>query len=38
MRTACYILEQWADFDARIGIVERRPDVSRAFDVTLLGA
>jgi NitT/TauT family transport system substrate-binding protein/putative hydroxymethylpyrimidine transport system substrate-binding protein len=31
------ILEQWADFDARIGIVDRRPDVARAFDFTLLG-
>jgi hypothetical protein len=29
--------EQWADFDARIGIVDRRPDVQRAFDFTLLG-
>jgi NitT/TauT family transport system substrate-binding protein/putative hydroxymethylpyrimidine transport system substrate-binding protein len=28
------ILEQWADFDARIGIVSRRPDVARAFDFT----
>jgi NitT/TauT family transport system substrate-binding protein/putative hydroxymethylpyrimidine transport system substrate-binding protein len=31
------VLERWADFDARIGIVERRPDVDRAFDFTLLG-
>ena len=31
------VLEQWADFDARIGIVDRRPDVQRAFDSTLLG-
>ena len=30
------VLERWADFDARIGIVKRRPDVSRAFDFTLL--
>ena len=29
------VLEEWADFDARIGIVERRPDVGRAFDFTL---
>ena len=29
------VLEKWADFDARIGIVERRPDVDRAFDFTL---
>jgi NitT/TauT family transport system substrate-binding protein/putative hydroxymethylpyrimidine transport system substrate-binding protein len=28
------VLEQWADFDARIGIVSRRPDVARAFDFT----
>jgi hypothetical protein len=27
----------WADFDARIGVVDRRPDVPRAFDFTLLG-
>jgi NitT/TauT family transport system substrate-binding protein/putative hydroxymethylpyrimidine transport system substrate-binding protein len=31
------ILERWADFDARIGIVERRPDVARAFDFSLRG-
>jgi putative hydroxymethylpyrimidine transport system substrate-binding protein len=30
------VLERWADFDARIGIVKRRPDVGRAFDFTLL--
>jgi NitT/TauT family transport system substrate-binding protein/putative hydroxymethylpyrimidine transport system substrate-binding protein len=30
------VLEQWADFDARIGIAARRPDVGRAFDLTLL--
>ena len=29
------ILEEWADFDARIGIVERRPAVERAFDFSL---
>ena len=29
------VLERWADFDARIGIVERRPDVARAFDFSL---
>ena len=29
------VLEQWADFDRRIGIVERRPDVAGAFDFTL---
>ena len=29
------VLEQWADFDARIGLVEERPDVERAFDFTL---
>jgi putative hydroxymethylpyrimidine transport system substrate-binding protein len=31
------VLEQWADFDASIGIVDRRPDVRRAFDFNLLG-
>ena len=25
------VLEQWADFDARIGLVKERPDVERAF-------
>jgi putative hydroxymethylpyrimidine transport system substrate-binding protein len=30
------VLERWADFDARIGIVDHRPDVQRAFDFTLL--
>jgi NitT/TauT family transport system substrate-binding protein/putative hydroxymethylpyrimidine transport system substrate-binding protein len=29
------VLERWADFDARIGIVRRRPDVARAFDLDL---
>ena len=29
------VLERWAAFDARIGIVRRRPDVARAFDFTL---
>jgi NitT/TauT family transport system substrate-binding protein/putative hydroxymethylpyrimidine transport system substrate-binding protein len=29
------VLEQWADFDARIGLVKERPDVRRAFDFTL---
>jgi putative hydroxymethylpyrimidine transport system substrate-binding protein len=31
------VLERWADFDARVGIVDRRPDVGRGFDFTLLG-
>ena len=31
------VLEQWADFDAEIGLVEERPDVARAFDFTLRG-
>jgi NitT/TauT family transport system substrate-binding protein/putative hydroxymethylpyrimidine transport system substrate-binding protein len=29
------VLERWASFDARIGIVKTRPDVSRAFDFSL---
>jgi putative hydroxymethylpyrimidine transport system substrate-binding protein len=29
------VLERWADFDARIGIVEKRPDVAQAFDFGL---
>jgi putative hydroxymethylpyrimidine transport system substrate-binding protein len=28
------VLERWADFDARIGIVKQRPDVAHAFDFT----
>jgi NitT/TauT family transport system substrate-binding protein/putative hydroxymethylpyrimidine transport system substrate-binding protein len=31
------VIERWADFDARIGIVKRRPDVARAFDFTVVG-
>jgi NitT/TauT family transport system substrate-binding protein/putative hydroxymethylpyrimidine transport system substrate-binding protein len=30
------VIERWADFDARIGIVKRRPDVGRAFDFTVV--
>jgi NitT/TauT family transport system substrate-binding protein/putative hydroxymethylpyrimidine transport system substrate-binding protein len=29
------VLEAWADFDAEIGIVDRRPDVERAFDFSM---
>ena len=29
------VVEKWADFDARIGIVDERPDVARAFDFDL---
>ena len=29
-------LERWADFDVRIGLIRRRPQVGRAFDFTLL--
>src|SRR4051812_45428154 len=29
------VLERWAGFDARIGLVKERPDVDRAFDFTL---
>lgn len=31
------VLEEWAAFDARLGIVKARPDVSEAFDFSLLG-
>src|SRR4051812_4883572 len=31
------VLEQWADFDAAIGIVKQRPDVDKAFDTSLTG-
>jgi putative hydroxymethylpyrimidine transport system substrate-binding protein len=29
------VLEKWADFDARIGIVKERPDVDRTFDFSV---
>jgi NitT/TauT family transport system substrate-binding protein/putative hydroxymethylpyrimidine transport system substrate-binding protein len=29
------VLEQWADFDTRVGLVQKRPDVAHAFDFTL---
>src|SRR4051794_1027056 len=29
------VLERWARFDARIGLVEHRPDVARAFDFSV---
>jgi NitT/TauT family transport system substrate-binding protein/putative hydroxymethylpyrimidine transport system substrate-binding protein len=29
------VLERWADFDARVGLVPRRPDVGRTFDFGL---
>jgi hypothetical protein len=31
------VLGEWADFDARIGIVSHRPDVARAFDFGMAG-
>jgi putative hydroxymethylpyrimidine transport system substrate-binding protein len=31
------VLDAWADFDARLGIVKQRPDVARAFDFSVLG-
>jgi NitT/TauT family transport system substrate-binding protein/putative hydroxymethylpyrimidine transport system substrate-binding protein len=31
------VLEQWADFDVRLGIVKTRPDVARTFDFSVLG-
>ncbi len=31
------VLEEWADFDARLGIVKERPDVGTAFDFSVLG-
>ena len=30
------VLERWADFDTRVGIVERRPDIGAAFDFSLV--
>jgi hypothetical protein len=38
LRFDCEVLEQWTDFDARAGIVDRRRDVRQAFDLTLLAA
>jgi putative hydroxymethylpyrimidine transport system substrate-binding protein len=32
------VIDRWADFDARIGIVDDRPDVPRAFEFGLVGA
>jgi NitT/TauT family transport system substrate-binding protein/putative hydroxymethylpyrimidine transport system substrate-binding protein len=32
------VLEQWADFDARVGILARRPDVDRAFAFGVSGS
>jgi NitT/TauT family transport system substrate-binding protein/putative hydroxymethylpyrimidine transport system substrate-binding protein len=29
------VLERWARFDARIGIVDRPPDVAKAFDFSM---
>jgi NitT/TauT family transport system substrate-binding protein/putative hydroxymethylpyrimidine transport system substrate-binding protein len=29
------VLGQWADFDARVGLTQGRPDVAKAFDFTL---
>ena len=31
------LIEKWADFDARIGIVKKRTDVDRAFDFDVAG-
>jgi putative hydroxymethylpyrimidine transport system substrate-binding protein len=35
LRASTGVLDRWADFDARIGIVPKRPDVGRAFDFSL---
>jgi ABC-type nitrate/sulfonate/bicarbonate transport system substrate-binding protein len=29
------VLEQWADFDQRVGLTKGRTDISRAFDLSL---
>jgi putative hydroxymethylpyrimidine transport system substrate-binding protein len=31
------IIERWADFQVRIGLIDRRPQVDRAFDFSLTG-
>ena len=36
LRADLGVLEAWADWDARVGIVRRRPDVAAAFDFSLL--
>jgi NitT/TauT family transport system substrate-binding protein/putative hydroxymethylpyrimidine transport system substrate-binding protein len=35
MRMRRPTLERWADFQVRIGLIDRRPDVGRAFDLSL---
>jgi putative hydroxymethylpyrimidine transport system substrate-binding protein len=32
------VLDQWADFDTRLGVVRQKPDVAAMFDFGLLGA
>jgi hypothetical protein len=29
------IIERWADFQVRIGLIDRRPQVDRAFDFSV---
>jgi putative hydroxymethylpyrimidine transport system substrate-binding protein len=29
------VLEQWADFDTRVGLVTKKPDVATSFDFSL---
>jgi putative hydroxymethylpyrimidine transport system substrate-binding protein len=38
LRLSRAVIDRWADFDARIGIVDDRPDVRRAFDFSVIGS
>jgi NitT/TauT family transport system substrate-binding protein/putative hydroxymethylpyrimidine transport system substrate-binding protein len=37
MRMARTTIRRWADFEVRIGLIDRRPQVDRAFDFSLAG-
>ncbi|MCW2986733.1 MAG: hypothetical protein JWR63_4303 [Conexibacter sp.] len=37
LRLDRHVLDQWAAFDARLGIVKARPDVARSFDFSVMG-
>jgi len=30
-------IRRWADFEVRIGLIDRRPQVDRAFDFSIAG-
>jgi hypothetical protein len=37
MRMARTTIRRWADFEVRIGLIDRRPQVDRAFDFSVAG-